>query len=510
MALPKLDPESMLALARVLTIQDKTTGERVPWEVNGEQERMCHASQGHNRTIHGKVRQMGASTYFDFEDALWTWSCDQMGESVVTGIVLDTEAKSAAQLDRCEDFLRQMGAPHTRYRASSQGPERIRFPNGSQILAYGASGSRVGSSLSFHRFHFSEVPYWPRATEIFGSLMPALSHDGTCVIETTMDIKEPLARNLWIDDNEWETHFYSVEDHEAFRRAPGEISDERWAWAQEEGFTDRSAASWWVWAIANLCGGDYTHACRLYPQRPEHMFMSAEGRFIRCTTKVSTALDRIVVEGTNEPWIMEVFVEPEDTSGQVTVGVDTAAGKERDSSAVVCIDKRDNRIVASFVSDTIWTDDLGLVAQAMQKHYTRKRPRPVGIRAQSDLVPLVVIEENGVGNGTWTRVQRLGVPAKAVTTRDDTRLDGLLRVKRACEAGELYGPKRLADECDSLHRDDLGRFKGKKDLAMAIGFALRHIHESPYRPDPEPVDRNKFNPHRTMKRERKRNRTVSL
>jgi len=48
-------------------------------------------------------------------------------------------------------------------------------------------------------------------------------------------------------------------------------------------------------------------------------------------------------------------------------------------------------------------------------------------------------------------------------------------------------------ERDDLHRDDLGRFVGAKDLLMACGFALRHINANPVPTLPSPENRNKFN-----------------
>ena len=58
--------------------------------------------------------------------------------------------------------------------------------------------------------------------------------------------------------------------------------------------------------------------------------------------------------------------------------------------------------------------------------------------------------------------------------------------REAVVAGKCHGPADLADECDELHQDEHGNWKGRKDLLMAIGFALRLCRRSPYIP-PRPV-----------------------
>jgi hypothetical protein len=55
----------------------------------------------------------------------------------------------------------------------------------------------------------------------------------------------------------------------------------------------------------------------------------------------------------------------------------------------------------------------------------------------------------------------------------------MLLAKRAVEAGIVEGPERLVHEADNLMVDN-GKFKGPKDLSMAIGFCLKYISENPY------------------------------
>lgn len=500
----------MLDALRLLVIPDKVTGSLIPWVPTSEQERMCRESCANDWLIVAKPRQIYASTYFCAEDVLWTLAQDDDGQRVTTAIVVDTDAKAHARLEVCRDFVRQMRVRHTWKQASGTSPARIVFPGGSQIQAFTAGGRRAGSSVSFQRFHFTELPYWPNATQAYGSLMPALSRLGQVKIETTMDIVEPLAKNLWVTDNRFGKLFFSVEDHAEYRADPGLISDDEWAELRDEGYTDRSAAAWFGGVVDSEFGGDRTHAFRLYPQRPEHMWQSAAGRFISITPRVVEPLRVEVVDGVADSWRLEVYREPSDCSEQIVIGVDTASGKERDRSAVAVIDKRDRALVAAFTSDVIWPDDLALVAKRAQDAYTRKRPLPGVLIATSrdpgQWTPLVIVEDNGIGDATWKACLRAGVRGMPVTTTEQSKMAGLLRVKRAVETGELSGPRDLADECDDLHRDDLGRFKGRKDLCMAVGFALNHIAEAPYRAAPAPETQNVLRLDRAIAAERRKRR----
>ncbi|MEK9722160.1 MAG: hypothetical protein VW405_01585 [Rhodospirillaceae bacterium] len=508
-SLVPLDPESVLAVLERLVIPDKVSGSLIPWVPTAEQRRMAHESCANDWLIVAKPRQIYASTYFCAEDVLWTLYQDNMGQRVTTAIVVDTDAKAHARLEVCRDFARQMpGVRYSYKQASGTSPARIVFENGSQIQAFTAGGRRAGSSVSFQRFHFTELPYWPKATEAYGSLMPALSRLGQVKIETTMDIIEPLAKNLWVTPNRFSKLFFGVEDHESYRADQDSISDERWAELQAEGYTDRAAAAWFNAVIDSEFGGDTTHAFRLYPQKPEHMWQSSEGRFIGLTPQVVKPARVEVVDGVAESWRLEVYRDPLECSEQIVIGVDTAAGKERDRSAVAVVDKRDGQLVASFVSDTIWPDDLAKVARRAQALYVKQKPVPSAaswiVSDPGQWTPVVVVEDNGIGAATWQACLREGVRGMPVTTTEDSKIRGMLHVKRAVERGRLWGPRDLADECDEIHRDDLGRFKGRKDLCMALGFALNHIAEAPYIAPTVPEDRNVFRLDRAIAAERRR------
>jgi hypothetical protein len=201
--------------------------------------------------------------------------------------------------------------------------------------------------------------------------------------------------------------------------------------------------------------------------------------------------DTIRVQGVRgETWVVEVFRKREETCGQVLLAVDTATGKDRDHSTVVVIDKQTRALCAAFDSGSVLYDDLARVTKAVQRYYTTPAEQWFYLQAEAERVPLALVEDNGVGDATCVACDTAGVIYQRLHTDEASKGEGLLEAKRATEAGILYGPKRLAEEADELHRDDLGRWKGKKDLVMACGFALRELRKQPYRARELPPDPN--------------------
>jgi hypothetical protein len=180
---------------------------------------------------------------------------------------------------------------------------------------------------------------------------------------------------------------------------------------------------------------------------------------------------------------MEIFRTQDQGSGQYVIGVDTGGGLLRDSSAVVLVDKRDRSLVASWVSDSAPIDEIAERVEYLYSRYSIYTDAPNakfthGGSQQS--APIVLVETNGIGEGCYQALaNRKRLPAVRIKTTESTRYEGMLLAKRAVEAGIVEGPERLVHEADNLMVDN-GKFKGPKDLSMAIGFCLKYISENPY------------------------------
>ncbi len=473
-----MDPEKVTALAAELLITDHVTGERIPWEPNIEQKLTWQRLAESRRVYVMKSRQVGLTTAVCLWDLLVTATRDARGDKYKRALVWDVEGKAMEKLSLIADFAEQLGID------CDPKAKRITFPGGSKIDILTAGSRATGRSLSYQGYHCSELPWWQQAKETWVGVQQSLGLEGTVVIETTMDMIDPLPRDLWVNPNDFTKLFLEFELHEEYRMNPeGNLRPEEEAWLREEGFTDRWAMAYWLKELLrNKCANDEQKAFREYPQIPEHAFRMASGRWIRRTPEVIDPVETLRVDSLDGGvWPVEIFRRAKHGSGQYVICVDTSEGKGLDSSTVVVLDKKDNGICAAFDSPLCPADDLAIVTHALQEEYTIERATWLSKKAPS-LMPPVLVETNGPGKATATHCREVGCSnVIEIHTTKESKYDGLLATKRAIESGTCYGPQRLAEEADGLHvRDDTGEFKGPKDMCMAIGWGLRHIKLSPY------------------------------
>lgn len=481
---PVLNPLSVIEIGEQLDIEYKKEGFRKKWKFNPEQRKAavesCRSMAAGMWMLIAKGRQVGMSTYFCLEDVLWTVAMSRAGLRAKTAIILDTDLKAAARLDQCQDFLKQINYPHRRFAASNRGPERIEIEDGSGsfIHSYGTFGSRVGSSLTYNRFHISELPYWKDPANTLSSLLPTLTDDGYAVCESTMDTTDPTPESLWKNrKNRWRKVFCSYEEHEGWTMDPARITDEKWEELQDEGFTDRGKAShWYNDALMDKCAGDLLEAFHMYPQTESHLFRRHAGRFIKVDPYEFPPTRIVMVEGVSDAWPLEIYANPDPETSYV-IAIDTAEGKELDRTVVSVIDRKTSRLAAIMVSDEIWFDDTARVAKFAYEMYSVGHPYVVR--------PPVLVEENGPGAGTVQACRRLGLPVQAFHTTEGKRHTFLVLSKRAVESRTLEGPSELATDVGELWKDDKGRWKGRKDVLMACGMGLELCMTAPHVDRPE-------------------------
>lgn len=474
-ALPHLAASEIERFARHLTITDFETGVRTPWVPSRAQIEAWKASEAHQRIFIGKPRRAYISTAFDLEDALFTLACDGIGQRVRTGVMLDVEDKVTERMWQMADFLQQLGV---KCRATDY---YIEFPNKSEIVGLTAGGKRAAASTGFQRMRYSEFSYYddPQAMAATSASVGKLGHE---VIETTVDLgaaNGSQARVFWRDpQNAFHKLFIPFEWLTQYQADPSTITDEQWAHAQTEGFTDRAFAAYWLGVLLpNKCGGDSIQLMHEFPQVERHMFAISTGRWIKNSPDVVAPISSWNVLGIRgDDWPVLVYREPKDC-GRCFIGVDTAEGKGRDRCVCVVVDETDWRIVALCVSNRMVFDDLARVTLEVQQKYTK-----------AGVAPLAIIEEMGIGSATVVAASNLGVIHDVHTPTDETKYRGLLLSKMAVESGLLVGPMELTEECDELHRDPItGKFKGRKDILMAYGFCAQRMEEAPWLKPKAPV-----------------------
>lgn len=165
--------------------------------------------------------------------------------------------------------------------------------------------------------------------------------------------------------------------------------------------------------------------------------------------------------------------------GTPLIGVDTAGGLGRDSSAVVVVDGGSGRLLAVWSSKTATIDEMCRVAKTLYDMYTiRARPDVW----EMDRFPALIVETNGIGRAAWQMLTiNMGIPCIERKTTEASRYDGMLLAKTYVENGVIHGPPELRHETQNLIADD-GKFEGPKDVSMAIGFALMYMRSNPHKP----------------------------
>lgn len=460
--LPTLSAAHLEMIARGLKITSLVGGKTELWIPNEEQLEVWRAGEQHLRRFVTKARRVGISTCLDLEDALWTLNCDEAGHRVRCGVVLHTEKHLVERFVQMASFLRQLNIKCVALDTS------ITFPHGSEIFGITASATGASRSEGMQRVRWEELSFYKPGA--FGEISPSVSIGAPEVIATTIDLgasNGKKAREIWRAPNGFAKIFLPMSRHHAYRAEPDLITDDQWQWMQKQGWSNRAAASYWLTEILpNKAEGDEVRAFREYPEREEHMFQSAVGRWCRKTPKVLAPIERVRVEGiAGAEYTLNIYKKPTDTSRDIAIGVDTAQGKGKDRSVVAVIDRVSRRLVACFASNVVDGDEAALVLKAAIEKFSF--PDEYTGRMKK---PRVFVEDNTVGGIIIGPARRLGLGFETFNTNAVTKYAGLVEARRAIESGILEGPKELAEEADELHRNDAGDFIGHKDILMACGF----------------------------------------
>lgn len=445
-------------LATLCQVTDQRTGKLVDFTLLDEQQKILeHVCQNQN-TIFLKGRQIGCSTIICFLDAIF--AILHPGSKVA--VVADTEQKCHSLVDRVRDFLVNLEIDLLISNRS-----KIRLSNGSEIhsvtanASKGQEQSKAGRSMSFQMLHLSEIAFWPDQ-DAFKALTASAGLSAPIIVESTSSGPGDLLWTLWNNNNTFDKVFFPVEDHKTYRMDATLLTQEQELEGIELGFTDPQAMAWFFRVLEDRFSGDLIAALREYPQKPEHAFQSAEGRWVRLTPAV---LDHETVRG------LKVFRRMQ-TGHAYSVGIDTSGGLGKDYSTIAVMNKVDGSLCASYCDNEATIDELTDVVRSAYELYGPD---------------YVCIETNGIGQATAQSCRDKGIPVREFKTTDASRYTGLLLVKQAVEKNGLAGPEELALECDDLHIDKRERFAGRKDLCMAIGFSLDDIKRNPFMVVPDKV-----------------------
>ena len=484
-----LNPSRTEALLNRLTIVDKQSGGLNRCVLNGEQRQMLLDLWMFPFNFFLKVRQIGSTTLVIAWALIVVATNDALGTRYNAALVIDTDAKALERWELACNFADQMGL---RYTKRADTPYLIRLKNGSRFVFMSAGGKRVGASTSYNLLILSELPFWSNVKGSLASLMATLLGNGRVVIETTMGVEDSTAKDLWLaSGSAYNKRFFSFEDHVEYARPydpvilPPELEEK----LTKEGFTSREAMTDWAFKLTNQCGGDWYRCMREFPQRPEHSWTMAIGRFVRRTPDISDPKVRLKIDApTSVPLELEIYTDPMDTSGQLAMMCDPSGGLGRDASALAVVDRRTEQIVGWVHSKEASLDDMEEAIRVAKRYFTTRR---VSKRTGEErtFTPAVLIETNGVGRGLYQYASASGLRPVEIYTDRPSRYRAITLARQYVEAGVARGPATLSAECDLLTTKD-GDFFGPKDGLMALGMCYSWMADNPLPPDdPVPVKR---------------------
>lgn len=474
-----LSAEALEATARNLEIRHQGKAGRYPFRFNIEQQLTAQAAEEHNWVYVLKSRQVGLTTFWLLWDVMWVMAHDGVGAPVRCVLLWDDEDNIKEKIVICKDLAEQLGA------VVEPTAFKLRFANGSTIEGITAGGNNPGRGLSgADRIHASEMPYWKGAKETWAGVTALLSEHQSCTLETTMDVKEPTAQELWEDDeNPFHKLFLPFSLHEIYRDpARAELlRDDQLELLDREGFPVfdedpneaadmRAAGAWWLRKLRADMRNDWSLLFKDFPQIPAHAFAVSDGLWCKKVPGTLEPLSIEWVEGAQgQRYPLEIWRHPEDVRGLLTIGVDTAKGVGRDSSAVCARDSYDGALCATFADNLILYNGLARVAARCQDVFHIKHGG-YAERPREWRKPVMGVEVNGCGDNTSIELTAAGVEHERLSTGTNSKYRGMRAAKDAVESGAAVGPERLKEEARSCYYE--GReFKGEKDLLMSYGFA---------------------------------------
>lgn len=486
MAIIRPNAKTLYKYASRLRITDIRTGSQSLWVPNVEQKEIFSKHESSKKIFILKSRQIGASTAEILYDLLFTAVNDFSKDIVNTWLIWDTESKAVEKLNGIEDFAAQLKI------TCRKRDNQIIFPNGSKIIGMTAGGKRAGAGLSCHHIHASEMPFWRDAAKTWTSLMPALNDKiGTMTIETTMAANADLVSGLWHDNGNGIEHlFFPVEMNDVYkiREKDKEWLDKRDREAafplrpefaerlRKEGFTNEDTMRFMQRKLLTMGGivseNAWIEVLREYPQKEDHCFRLAKGRWIQTDPQVIPHTSFWLNTPRGNTFEAKIYKEPvfydvrrntgsvKSTEGRYFIGVDTGGGLGKDQSSVSVIDRADGSLAAFFSSNTIATDEFATVVMSIADKYQTK---------------YVYVEKNGIGQGVVDNLTSSSFYCIPINTSENSKYHGLLLARRYIEGGIVFGPSELLIESRSLYVEG-GEYKGRKDGLMSLGFALIH-HE---------------------------------
>lgn len=467
------------AIIETLEITDQKTSGRVRFRLYPEQQRLLKSLHESRDVIVLKSRQIGSSTLC----LAYTFVYAILNANQNIALVAHNFQTTKKLQDDLKSFFRQHNI-----RLLSDSANKLTLPNGTSIHTITAGAKTAGRSYTFSLIVCSEAAYYLDSFTVMTALLATKTSNAQVIIESTASAGDSHYRTSW--ESDFYTKFFSpFENHPSYKSSQP-ITDELFTDLKEQyGFTSREAASWWYSKLREI-GNDVPKMLREYPLVPEQAFQAATGRWVQVDPRILPYRTHPIHPK------LRLFEQYDDTKRYI-VSVDTAAGGGGDDSVVIVYNCSVGTIAAQFVDNQTKIDELSRIAWCAATEWNAKS---------------VIIEDNGIGEGTVIECQRLNLPVHRHSANNANRYIGFLWARNRIMEG-LASDDHLRRNCMSCQVETSPKgtvsFTGEKDVLAALSFIganLPLVEQVKSIPPPRVIGPNQFDAQKALNRAIKNNK----
>ena len=456
------DPVEFISKLKVINKK----GKLVYLNPTEEQIKIIQSLQGGKDTLILKPRQIGSSTIIS---AYFFWKLFISKEPITIAILSHKLSSAKHLLDIYKRFYLNLPDPVKGLNPINiDNSTEFRFATGAGVIA-AASGDKGGlRSFSISALHISEYAFADNPEELKATAISALN-DGQLIIESTANFfndalhKEIIRYQRGLA--EWEYLFFPWFDHRDYKmpippKHNFEITEEEQTLKDLHDLTNQQI--WWRRKRIEKIG--YDKFTREFPTSLEEAYRQLGDSYINF--QALKDLQIIAVDAVE--WICFEDPKPDD---RYALGVDVAAGVNRDYSVIQIISKLSGQQVAVYRSNTISPTALAEVILDLSIAFNDA---------------LALIESNNHGNVVINELKHLGFrrfwkneEGKDWITTAQSKTSMFENLKESLRSGKIYRLDSITlSELRSFQIDEKNRViipdsldsHGDSGVALALAY----------------------------------------
>jgi hypothetical protein len=368
-----------------LKIVDKK-GKLTTLKPNEEQIKIIQTLHSGGDTLILKPRQIGSSTIVC---AYFFWKA-YTAEDPITHATLSHKLASSKHLLEMQKRFYHNLPDALKIGLSIDNTTEFRFANGAGLIAVSAEGKGGLRSFTCSSLHISEYAFADNPEELKATAIAALN-GGQLVIESTANyFNDALHQEVMKHERglaEWNYLFFPWYSHTEYMTPINRNTDPAWTEEEleiKERFSLTFPQLWWRRKNIEKIGLD--KFTREYPTTLEEAYRQIGNSYFSSTDLTNVEIIKVDTSDS-------IIFEDPDPDDRYAMGVDVAAGVNRDYSVIQVLSKKTYQPVAIFRSNKIIPVELAEVIDDLSKMY-------------NDATAL--IESNNYGNVVINELKHMG------------------------------------------------------------------------------------------------------